>query len=143
MVKVVKLAGWLLGPALRLTRGRAGANPAQAQIRRQPRAVWGGKNLGWGVRIVQRPRLQSLHVILKLVVSGSSVTEAGQDHKKVSLQHRSDRMDSIPDIQLAASGRHSSKVCARCKKRKTKVHTRSPRDLHLPFPSVGPLPREV
>lgn len=56
-------------------------------------------------------------------------------------------MDSIPDIQLAASGRHSSKVCARCKKRKTKVHThthtQSPRDLHLPFPSRGPLPREV
>lgn len=78
----------------------------------------GGKNLG--DRIVLRLRLQSLHVILKLVVSGSSVTEAGTA-QKVSFQPRSDRMDSIPDIQLAASGRHSSKVCARCKKRKTKV----------------------
>lgn len=47
MVKA-KLAGWLLGPALRLTRGRARANPAQAQIRRQPRAVWAGRTWAGG-----------------------------------------------------------------------------------------------
>lgn len=35
-------------------------------------------------------------------------------------------MNKIPDIQLAASGRHSSRVCARCKKRKTKCDSAWP-----------------
>jgi hypothetical protein len=72
----------------------------------------GGKNLG---RIVRWPRLHTRHVIRRLALPSALVMNS--DARKTD----SMEPDGIPDIQLAASGRHSSKVCARCKKRKTKV----------------------